>query len=560
MEQLQKQVQRARRRLTLQRLLATVTWSVFAALLVAVVALVVPKIWAMGLSPAGAIAWTLGWIGGSVAAGLIVAIIWSFVTRRSALEAAIEIDHRYELRERVSSTLALSPGELETEAGRALLDDAVRRVRRIDVGERFHVRANWRMALPLLPAVLLFVLAVFVHNAVRPQQTEASETAIAIEKQIKKSSEVLKKEIAQRSKKADDLGLKEAGDLFKRIEQGVDEMAGKEGVDRKKAMVDLNDLAKEVKKRRQAVGGSDEIRKQLNQLKNMKKGPADDVTKALKEGDFKKALDEIENLKDKLQKNDLTDEEKANLADQLDQMKNKLDNLAQAHEQAKQDLKQQIEQAKNDGDQAKAEQLQQQRDRLSQQNQQMDRLQQMANKLGQCSNCMKQGNAQDAAKQLDQMASDLQSMQQEIDEMEMLDDALDQISQAKDRMNCGNCGGEGCEQCGGQGMGAGKDDKMAERPGPGGGDGKGMGFRPEEKTDTSAYDSRVRAKPGEGKAVVVGEVPGPNKAGEAREEIKSAMESAKRESAKPLTDQHLPRAQREHARQYFDALHGKKDE
>ena len=51
-------------------------------------------------------------------------------------------------------------------------------------------------------------------------------------------------------------------------------------------------------------------------------------------------------------------------------------------------------------------------------------------------------------------------------------------------------------------------------------------------------------------------VDGPNSKGNIREQIKAELGSADREEADPLTDQNLPRAQREHAREYFDALRG----
>jgi len=47
---------------------------------------------------------------------------------------------------------------------------------------------------------------------------------------------------------------------------------------------------------------------------------------------------------------------------------------------------------------------------------------------------------------------------------------------------------------------------------------------------------------------------GPNAKGQAIEEIKSQVESAKKESSDPLTGQRLPRQQRDHVQQYFDAF------
>ena len=131
----------------------------------------------------------------------------------------------------------------------------------------------------------------------------------------------------------------------------------------------------------------------------------------------------------------------------------------------------------------------------------------------------------------------------------MLDDMLDQIADAKNAMNCDQCQGKGCKACQGQG-GGGEGDGP---PGNGMGEGQGVGPRPEaEGGDEKFYDSPVPTDPGPGAAVVVGRVQGPNTAGQAREAIKTEIEAARRESARPITDQKLPRAQREHAQQYFD--------
>jgi hypothetical protein len=86
------------------------------------------------------------------------------------------------------------------------------------------------------------------------------------------------------------------------------------------------------------------------------------------------------------------------------------------------------------------------------------------------------------------------------------------------------------------------------------GEGRGQGDRPEEQTKTGTYDSQVRAKPGAGKAVVSGIAAGPNKSGQALEEIKVEIDSARSLEDDPLTGQRLPKSQRELARQYFDAF------
>ena len=130
MENLKRQVRQARRRLAWQQFLGVLAWCWFGTLLVAMAGVAVAKIWPINID--GSL-WASAWIGGALAGGLLLAAIWTFAHRRSWLDAALEIDRRFGLKERVSSALALDPAEVDTEAGRALLEDAVRRAQKIDV-------------------------------------------------------------------------------------------------------------------------------------------------------------------------------------------------------------------------------------------------------------------------------------------------------------------------------------------------------------------------------------------------------------------------------------------
>ena len=84
---------------------------------------------------------------------LIIAVIWTFLVRRNALDAAIELDRRFGLKERVSTSLALTTEDRESQIGRALLDDASRRVAQVRVSEQFVIAPGWRVMIPLAPII-----------------------------------------------------------------------------------------------------------------------------------------------------------------------------------------------------------------------------------------------------------------------------------------------------------------------------------------------------------------------------------------------------------------------
>ena len=555
MNDLQKQVHQAQRRLNFQQFLSVVFWFLLAAFSVAAVGVAIPKVW--HLSVDGNV-WQWSWIGGSVAAGIFAATVWTVVARQNSLDAAIELDKRFGLKERVSSVLALTENEKESEAGQALINDAVRRVAEVDVKEKFQVTPNrWAWA-PFVMAGVVFGLT-FLSDA-QPEKSNATAATVPVRTKVnKKSTEDLKKKLAERKKKAIEEGLEEATEVFKKLEMSVDNLRKKNSLGKKEALVKLNDLTQELKQRKSQLGDPDKLRNQLNQLKDLKQGPADKMAKALKAGDFKGAMEAVEELQKNLMNGKMTEEQKKQLQEQLAQMKDKLQQMVDQQKQMQQDLERKLQQKLAQGDRQGAAEIQKKLDKMQMQAPQMNKLEQMAQQLGDAQQSMKQGNAQQAAQQLSELADGLQSMQDEFEELELLDDALAQIGQAKDSMNCENCNGAGCSMC--QGMGGqmgdgmgGMGDQFSDIPGMGMGQGRGQGDRPEQESGTDFYDSQVRAKPGRGKHTIIGSAGGPNKPGQAFEELKSEIETAKKSDDDPLTGVRLPKAQRELTKQYFDSF------
>jgi len=553
MDQLHAQVARARRRLLLEQFLGRCVWCLLAALSLAAVAIGVPRIVAIEGLP---VDWDMIWLVGAVGGGFFAAGVWTLVFPRTALDAAIEIDRRFELRERVASSLSLSPEDRTSDAGRAVVNDAVRAVGRVEVDEKFRVRLDQRAWWPLVPALAVFVLVTFFDNRTAESGVDPN-SALAEAKQTKTAIESLREKIAEQRKQAEERALPEAEDLFKQIEQASRDLTKKPDLDRTKAAVKLNDLAEQLEQRRQELGGKDELQKQLANMKELGGGPADKAAQAMKQGNWQQAKEEIEKLQKKLQNGELDDDAKKQLANQLQQIKDKLEAAANARQQAMDDLKQQIAQQQQQGNLAKAGELQQKLDQLQRQQQQMNRMQQLAQQMGQMQQALQQGDAQQAAAAMAQMAEQLAQMQQDANESQMLDAALDQLAMAKDMMACQKCGGAGCAAC--QGMGnqfanMGMGNNMNGPPGMGMGRGRGIGPRPDEENATNLRDTQVRQQVGRGGAVFGNLVEGPNVKGDVAELIKQEMATLGSEPADPLVEEHLPGSHREHAKTYFQAL------
>jgi len=573
-----KQIQTARRRLLLEQFLQVLPWSLTAVLSLALLGVLVPKLFVLS---ADAQVWSYWWLGGAVALGFSLALLVTWRKATSSLSAAVELDRRFQLKERISSVLSLSNAERESEAGRALVEDALRRAAAIDVKSQFGVKLSRRTWLPLLPAALAIALAFWLPDKQSSSTAVASSTALETKKQIDESTEELRRKMAERRREAQEKGLNEAAGLFERVERGTEEMKQKGTADREQALVKLNDLAKELQQRRESLGGSENVQKQLQKMNNLQPGPADKLVESVRNGDLKAAQEELKKLQDKLQDDKLDQADKDKLAQQMQQMQQKLQQAADAHAQAAKELQQQMQQAQAQGDQAKQQQLQQQMDQLAQQAPRMDQLQQMAQQLSQAAQGMKDGDPQQASQALDQLTQQLEQLQKENDELESLDQALDQIADAKNAMNCKKCSGGGCEHCQGQGQqgqgeqGAGQqaggqqpgdgkqggNNQPGQQAGNGGlkpGVGRGPGLGPENEATGSFFDTRVRQQVGEGKAVITDRIDGPNVKGQVQQEVKAGISSASREESDPLEGVRLPRAQRDHAREYFDSFRADK--
>ncbi len=570
MESLERQVRRAHRRLGMQRFARALGRCWLVTFLVALILIAVDRFYPMslavwswstdtntaGLSASHQQEVALAAAGslalGALVLGLLAAGVWIFVTRRPALGAAIEIDHRFGLKERVSSTLAMEPEDRQTEAGRALIDDAVRRVGRIDVAGGFSVRPGKPILLPLLPGLAAVLLALLIDAAVFEKPAIAKTDAAKVRARIKVSSAELAKRLTKSGEEAEEKGLKEARELFDRLQRGTRQL-GNKATDRKKALNELNDLADQVKERRKQLGGSEKMRQQLDRLKNIDRGPAQQFAKAIARGDFKEAAEKLEEMKDKLEGGDLDEQQKKELADQLDKMKDKIQKAADAQQAAREDLEQRIEELCENGQTGEADKLQNQLDKLMDQPQ-IDGLNDLASQLGDCAQAMQDGQLQDATDSLSQLQSGLEGLAQNLEEMDMLDEAMQQISQARDRMNCDKCGGGGCKACngGGQGMARGMGGQGGKGPGDGLGEGQGRGDRPEEQTETATIDSQYQPNVGKGTGMIIGELDGPNLKGRVEEIIQEQYDTARRGSTDPLENRRIPREHRRHVQEYLD--------
>lgn len=543
MDEINQRVDQAHRRLLIEQWLGRAVWCVFLGLCVGLAGVAAPKLFVTPELPTW---WNAAWLGGGAGLGLVSALVWSLATRLDRNEAAVEIDRRYGLRERVASSLSLDEQTLQTEAGRALAEDAERAVREVEVSERFGMSFGKRAWLPLAPAAAALLLVAFVGNRAAESSPDPAPGQVTAE-EVKKAVEEARKRLERRKQQAEKKGLTDASGLLKEIEKSTEELAKKTPSQTSKAAVKLNDLAKQLDERRKKLGGGESLREQLNRMKDLGQGPADKAANAMKQGDWQKALEEISKLQEKLAKGDMTKEEQEKLAKQLGKLGQKLADAAKKQQEQKKELERQLADAQRKGDLQQASKLQEKLDQLAAKAPQMQQMQKLAQQCQQCQNAMQQGDGAKAAEAMQQMANQMQQLQQQAEAMEMLDGAMTDIQMAKEAMGLCNKPGNPMAQGAGQGQKQGK-------PGRGMGEGRGEGPRPDEKNPTAFRDTQVKQNVGRGASTFGGLVKGPSVKGEVTESIKQDLTSEAAQPADPLTSERLPRAHREHAEEYFRQL------
>ena len=544
MDTVRRQAGIAKRRLLSERFFKFLPVNMILCLGIALVGLALPVFIVLSVDK---VVWFASWLGGALFLGLVINTVRTWLGRPSLNGAAMEIDRRFSLRERLSSSLMLSPEDRDTELGQALTADAEKRAQQLDVRDKFNWGLHRGLLLPVLPALL----AVGLWFAPLRQAEEEVATNKATVNPIANSTKPLIEQLKKKREEAEKAGLNEAADIFRKLENKLNELQKDTKLDTKQSMAKLNDIKQQLEKRREELGNPDELKKNLQKMEKLEPGPADDLAEALKQGDFDKAAEEAKQLLEKMQTEGLSKEDMQKLEKQMQQLEKALSEAAQAHEQAKQSLEQQMKQAEAAGDLQKAAQLERKLAEMQAKDSQMQQMQELADSLSECKECMAKGDKQGAQEQLQKMASQLQKMSSESGELQDLDQLMDSLSQSKSQMACKNCGGMGCKMC----MGS----KSGEKPGQGLGEGRGSGERPEEETDTDYFESRIRDQMKQGETVYGGKIGGENRKGATTAEVQQAVIASMAEEPEPLDNQPLPKSQREHTREYFNALRdGKK--
>lgn len=542
MREFDKPIGRVWRRLRLQRFLAALVWCWGIGLALVAVVIAVEKLTRLTLP--GAEWWPFAVAG---VLGLAAAALVALIRGPSRIDAAVAIDRAFGLNERLSTALTLPIDLRETQVGQALIADTARHLHTIDVGSKFGLKTPRLAWIPLVPAALALAL-LFLPEAAQTKAL-AKRAADPVDKvAAKKAGKALSKAIAQQREALDKAKFAETEKLLAEIEQAADKLAKSPPTAKDKALIELNRLTDALKDRQRQLGGTEQIAKQLQQLKQMStNGPADQFAKDLAKGDFQQAAEDLKQLQEKLASGAMSETDKKALKEQVQEMKQQLEKLANLDERKKQ-----LDEALKNGGLTK-EQHEQQMAKLNDQAKQLQKMQELAQKLGQCENALQQGDMKKAADALGMSQQQLQELAKQAQDIESLDSALADIQDAKSGM-----AGDGLNQFGDSLDGSnslGMGNSMNRGQGMGRGRGRGEGDRPETPDDVSHYNSKVKQQYGKGKAILEGFAP-PSKQmkGDSVVTEEAAIEASSSVAAEALSNQKVPRNVEKHVLNYFDQI------
>jgi hypothetical protein len=541
--------------------------------------------------------WTWIFIGAGSLATLI-ALIWSGVRRKKTLAVAQEVDERANLRESLSTALYMEKHAQQTNDpwARAMLEDAEAAAKRVLVPQVVPIQSPRSWAAPFL-ALLGVVVAWF---ALPSFDIWGKEKQFAQKKQNEAQVVAVKAELNETKDK-----IKEA--LARTNPQLLDEPATPEAKEQKAletdpeaikraALRELTDLTQKMQEAQLSEKAlqSEALRETMQQLRQPGPGPLDEMSKALSKGEFADAKEALQQLQNKLAEGKLSDEQKTQLKQQMQNMAQQLEKLAKDQQQLVKELQKQgldkktaEDLAKKAGDPAQLKEAlekmpglnQEQKNDLTKMAQAQQQASQQCQNMSQSMSKAAEGMSQNGMSQEGQEG--MQDMQQQMSESEMMQSDMENLEaamkEAKEQMSklgndmAKNNKGQGQGQGEGEGDGEGQCEgggKLGQwrqgdsgKQGQGsGGPGKGNGDSPEAIAADFTLE-RKKSKVNTGKGPVIGSrlVYGDQIRGESVAEFGEAVASAEDTAAEGIDSMRVPREMEAAVKNYFGTLKKKAD-
>jgi hypothetical protein len=550
---IRKRVSACRRRLNWINLIERASTSLLAGLIVGAVFMLLSRIEELGLAQ---YAWP--GVGLLIMVSMLSALVWAYLTRERNFGAAVAIDQRLQLKERVSTALCYPEPTRAIE--RAVIEDAEAVARTINPRRHFPLPRQRSFYWCLLPLMIIGALSYFLEpfslfgsSNEGPKHPEALLTPaekMAVEKLEKTLKEVIENEELVENTEINKLKV-DLDKMLKELKTGK--------MTRPQVVGELSSMQDRMSERRKALGDKLSPRTPPDFMTDFKY--TKEVTDKLEKGKFEDAANQMFKMKEEVEKKMESGEMSPEDREQLAQELNAMAKMVDANSELGQALKAAAQAAANN-------------------------------------------NVSQMSQQLNQAMQDMQDMQALMSEMAVLNAMESLLNEQKQGMSskagkspgskpgqaAAGQGGEGGEgkpgqagqpgqgNKGGAGAGAGSGNgqsdavrlrgfneggrSTARGRGPGmGGGGSGAGGQWQTSDQQTTFQKdQAPQKLDKGKVLAILKVDGPQQKGEATAEFQQVVQQYSQEAEESLDREHIPLHMKKMVGDWFDTLRQKTEQ
>jgi len=577
MNQIYSIVSRASWRLTLIHWFRTLAILATVAIGLAILARLVERVFGLGATFAPLWGPIVIW---TPVAVLALATGWSLLRRKSTPAVARELDERAGLREALSTAICFEKSQ--DAWGRAVVENAQRTAASVQVGRAIPIQAPSFWPVPV-GAALAFLVVWIAVPVIDVMGIWAKQTAA--EDRVREVTAV-KADVQQRTDKVKEMLAKAKIEFID--EEGAEASAEQKPTDndpeaiRRAAVKKLTNMTDKLEgmKEGEKADQMEALKDAMRQLRQPGPGPLDEFSRSLARGDFNKAQEALEQMKQQLASDAMSPEQKEdakkqmeNLAKQLEKISENKDALAKKLEEAgldKEKAKELLQKAATDP-QALKEALEQIKGLSEEQKQELMKMcksgmgacksaQSMSESMSKMAQGMTQeGLQQEGAEGMQELSQELSNSEMMESDMENLDAALNEAKQQLAELG-GQCIGDGNgngDQPGKGGQGGWRQGSSNKR-GSGSPPGQGNAASPEaEAVDFTVEKSKAKTKTGQGPIIGTRLVYGQQVKGESKAEFSDAVAASSAAAAEAVESQQVPRELHNAVKHYFGTLEGK---
>jgi len=482
-------------------------------------------------------AWAV-WVFWAAIAGVVL-LLW-LLGLPTRMQASLLLDERLKLRERFSTTLALAGSD--DPFARAACTASMQAIQRADLRGHFPIGLTrswgygagiWVIAIALLYMPQQDLLGFMREKDKQQEQAKQLDEAQA---EIKDALEPVKAVMSE----LDDPALeKEMEKLDELAKAGDPQELKREAI---KALGDLSEKIKQMQGGAEMQAG-DMLQRMLKQLRGSSEPFSQQIRMAMAKGDFSQAANLMRQLQNQLTEGTLSDQQRKQMAEQLQQLAKELQKLSTQQRELEEELE------KLGLDKKLAQMSEQQlRQTLQKQGLKSEQIEQLLQKMaasqaaaGRCSG-LAQAMAACGQGAGGLGADELSDAIEQLDALESLEQQMIQLQAGLNELsNCMACLGEGMyDGLGGQSpWREGHADRYASGSG-----GPGQGYGPRDSDDQGQFGTkttRVTGKSDQGPVIAGWYFKDTQVKGEARRDFTEVVEAGRERAADAISENQIPR-------------------